>query len=139
MDIERIKTTFLRAGWHIIPTPSAVVPVGSLIGEGPSGYGVLMIRGDGSGASIQLPMHRKLTELQAEQSILFGRLLVASLPQPINAPMADWYDRSIIDFSRTLQRNNHNGRATKTSNNIVTVIEWIPQAGKLIVEIQETP
>lgn len=137
MDIERIRAAFTAAGWTIIPTPANIAPVGSLIGQRPSGSGGLMIRGDGSGATIQLPMHRGLTELQAEQSMMFGRLLVASMPKPHNTTAADWYDRTILGFARTLQRDGGSARATKTIPPIITVIEWYPIAGKLIVSISE--
>jgi hypothetical protein len=142
MNIERIKTTFQRAGWQIVAAPENVTPAGTLYGQGPGGDGVLTIRGDGSGASVQLPMHRGMTEAQAKQSILFGRLLVATLPAPINATVADWYDRSIVAFARTVQRGTSADgvRATKTAKTnttIVSTIEWQPQNGKLIVKIEE--
>jgi hypothetical protein len=141
MNIERITTAFQRAGWQIITAPENVTPAGSLYGQGPGGNGVLTIRGDGSGATVQLPMHRSMTELQAEQSILFGRLLVATLPEPVNAAVAAWYDRSIVAFANTMERNTNGGRATKTvklNKVIVSTIEWQPEHGKLIVKIEET-
>jgi hypothetical protein len=141
MNIERITTAFQRAGWQIIPAPTNVTPAGTLYGQGPSGNGVLTIRGDGSGASVQLPMHRGMTERQAKQTIVFGRLLIATLPEHVNAAVADWYDRSIVAFANTMERNTNGGRATKTvkvSTIIVSAIEWQPEHGKLIVKIEET-
>jgi hypothetical protein len=140
MNIERITTAFQRAGWQIVAALENVTPAGTLYGQGPSGNGILTIRGDGSGATVQLPMHRGLSEAHAKQTIVFGRLLIATLPEPINAAVAAWYDRTIVAFASTMERNTNGGRASKTvklSTFIVSTIEWQPEHGKLIVKIGE--
>jgi hypothetical protein len=134
MNIERITTAFERAGWQIVAAPENVTPAGTRYGQGPSGNGVLTIRGDGSGATVQLPMHRGMTELQAEQSILFGRLLVACLPEPVNTSFANAYDRMIVRYAKQSQQRHG---ATLEAMPYRVSIEWQPQHGKLIVKIEE--
>jgi hypothetical protein len=135
MNIERISTAFGRAGWQIVAAPENVTPAGTLYGQGPSGNGVLTIRGDGSGATVQLPMHQRLSELQAEQSILFGRLLVACLPEPTNKSFANAYDRMIVRYAEQSQQR-HGAQLEVYPYRVKT--EWQPEHGKLIVKIEET-
>jgi hypothetical protein len=134
MNIERISTAFQRAGWKIIPAPTNVTPAGTLYGQGPGGNGVLTIRGDGSGATIQLPMHRGMTERQAKQTIVFGRLLIATLPEPTNKSFANAYDRMIVRYAEQSQQRHG---AELQSNPYCVKIEWQPEHGKLIVKIEE--
>lgn len=134
MDIERIRAAFTAAGWKIVVAPANVTPTGSFIGQGPSGIGVLMIRGNGSGATIQLPMRRGMDVLQAQYMVMYGRLLIACIPEPKNNDLLRWYDAQIKAYA-TYPTTERNGiaRATPFESNI----QWQPQEGKLIVSISE--
>lgn len=135
MKIERISAAFQRAGWQIVAAPENVTPAGTLYGQGPSGNGVLTIRGDGSGATIQLPMHRGMQALDVQRMVMYGRLLIATLPEPRNNDLLRWYDAQIKTYARKPYiARSRTARATPFES----TIEWQPHHGKLIVKIEET-
>lgn len=134
MDIERIKTTFERAGWTIVSAPENVTPAGSFFGQGPQGNGVLTIRGDGSGANVQLPMHRGMDALDVQRMVMYGRLLVATLPGTYNREGVKWYDQMIRLFARH-PTNADDSRLLWMKYH--AEMKWQPDQGKLIVEIME--